>query len=277
MSPSASAVLSAVKSSGVRYTLQSGWDDPDLNPYGSSWSPAYVIEHHTANGGAGGNAPSLGWVLSPGDLAPVRACHFLIGRDGLVYVVYALGCYHAGDGGPGRWGDGPQVNAGDMNRHAYGIEIESKGTSLSTSDSGGTNGITAAQYEATARLSAALLDLMGRSTACAINHRTWAPGRKSDTLVADGDWHDRIEPYRGGGAPPMPGDDPSTIGACDVFMYRTPNGKQAVLVEGGHQVNLDAATANNFLDPLAGPVVPYVQFTADVVARLNVAYGPPVA
>lgn len=196
--PSALRVLAAVKSSGVPYTLMPGWDDPRLAARQGEWDPSYVILHHTANGGAKGNAPSLAFCVR-GTYPPIRNCHFLVGRDGHVFVVYALACYHAGLGGPGSWGTGPKVASGDMNRHAYGIEIESKGTSPDTKADGGTNGLTDAQLKATAKLSAALLDLLGQAPENAINHRTWAPGRKSDTLLADSEWHRRIRASRSQG------------------------------------------------------------------------------
>lgn len=217
--PTAPQVLAAVRSSGVRYQLHPGWDDPALNPHGSRWAPAYVMEHHTAGSGQG-DAPSLGWVLRPGSLAPVRACHFLVARSGLVHVIYALGCFHAGAGGPGQWGDGPRVPADVMNAHAYGIEIESRGTSLSTANG---NGYTEAQLDATARVSAALLDLLGRSTACAINHRTWAPRRKTDTLLSDAEWHRLIAPHRRGATPgptPPPPGGP-TVSESPMFLSET--------------------------------------------------------
>lgn len=180
--PTAAQVLAAVKRSGVKYVLEDGWNDPKIAASGT-WEPAYVIQHHTANSGALGDAPSLGWVLRPGKYAPIRACHFLIGRSGTVHVVYALKCYHAGAGGPGRWGDGPAVPQDSMNGHAYGIEVESKGTSPVESL---VDGFTPAQFDALARLNAALLDMLGaKGEGRIINHRTWAPGRKSDTLFAD--------------------------------------------------------------------------------------------
>ena len=161
-----------------------------------------MILHHTANRGAGGNAPSLNWVLY-NSFYPVRACNFLVGRDGLVYVVYAEGAYHAGLGGPGKWGDGPAVGKDAMNHYAYGIEIESKGLSKKVTE---TDGITDAQFEAVSRLTAALLDLLGEgvSTERAINHRTWAPGRKSDTKYSLKRWHKLIEPYRKRNQAPLP-------------------------------------------------------------------------
>lgn len=181
MAPTAAQVLAAVKRSGVRYELCEGWDDPKHQASGV-WAPAYIIQHHTANGGAAGNNPSLAWCVK-GTYPPVRNCHFLIGRDGTVFVVYALKCYHAGKGGPGHWGDGPAVQADSMNGRAFGIEVESKGMSTVASD---VDGFTPAQFDSLARLDAALLDLLGaQGEGRVINHRTWAPGRKVDTRYTD--------------------------------------------------------------------------------------------
>jgi len=183
----ATQVLAAVKRSGVQYTLCRGWDDKSIAAPGT-FEPHYVIHHHTANSGATGNAPSLPWVLHD-NFYPIRACHFLVGRDGHVFVVYAYGCYHAGKGGPGRWGNGPLVAQDTMNHYAYGIEVESKGTSTSVSV---VDGITPAQFTATSSLSRELLAMMAATPENAINHRTWAPGRKDDTLYADALWQGLI-------------------------------------------------------------------------------------
>jgi hypothetical protein len=88
-----------------------------------------------------------------------------------------------------------------MNNFAYGIEIESKGTSTTVD---ATNGYTQAQLDATSKLTAELLKMMGRNTGCAINHRTWAPLRKTDTLLTDASWQARINPYM---VTQNPGDD----------------------------------------------------------------------
>lgn len=181
MAPSAAQVLAAVKRSGVKYELAPGWDDPG-NAAPGVWAPAYVIQHHTANGGATGNNPSLAWCVR-GTYPPVRNCHFLIGRDGTVFVVYALKCYHAGKGGPGHWGDGPAVQADSMNGRAYGIEVESEGLTAATT---ATDGFTDAQWASLAALNAALLDLLGAvGEGRIINHKTWAPTRKVDTRFTD--------------------------------------------------------------------------------------------
>lgn len=189
--PTSDRVLAAVQAAGVRYALEPGWDDPAIDAYPRTWDPAYVIVHHTANGGAEGDAPSLRAILHTA-YAPIRGAHFLVARSGIVHVCYSLGAYHAGAGGPGSWGGGPLVPADTMNRRAYGIEVESAGMSLDTAAMGGTDGITPAQYEATSRLAAALLDMLGAPATRAINHKTWAPGRKVDTRDTDAAWHARI-------------------------------------------------------------------------------------
>ena len=190
--PTAAQVLEAVKRSGVKYVLHDGWDDPKIQAPGV-WSPGYVIQHHTANGGAKGDAPSLNWVLH-NTYAPIRACHFLVARSGIVHVVYALKCYHAGKGGPGSWGDGPSVPQDSMNGRAYGIEVESKGTSTVTSD---VDGFTPEQFDSLARLDAVLLDLLGaKGEGRIINHRTWAPHRKNDTLWPDAELQRRAREMR---------------------------------------------------------------------------------
>lgn len=196
MAPSAKDVLKAVKRSGVKYELIKGWDDKSIGARTAGpWDPRYVILHHTANGGAQGNAPSLNWVVN-NEYKPVRACHFLVGRDGKVYVVYAYRCYHAGEGGPGAWGNGPVVAKDRMNNYSYGIEIESKGTAKTPSVKDPANGYTKAQVDSTARLSAELLRMVKNNSKGALNHKTWAGGRKTDTLRTDRWWKLKIRPYR---------------------------------------------------------------------------------
>lgn len=182
MAPSPADVLRAVKSTGVTYNLIDGWNDPQymknasLNSDGSFyWEPKYVINHHTA-GSSDINKPaeSLGWMLygNKGNNGGfVRACHFLIGRDGIIHVLYSFGTWHAGRGGA--YGGIPQD---EMNNYAYGIEVESAGL---------VPDFTVEQLDSLARLDVALCNLMGVGFDHAINHKTWAPTRKIDTKYTD--------------------------------------------------------------------------------------------
>lgn len=64
--------------------------------HGEMTGVAGVTIHHTANGGARGNAPSLNTVTHgrPGLSGPLA--QYVVGMDGTIYVVAAGLCYHAG-------------------------------------------------------------------------------------------------------------------------------------------------------------------------------------
>jgi N-acetyl-anhydromuramyl-L-alanine amidase AmpD len=178
---------------GLRLDYAKGWDDPAINPFGVSPSVG-VVMHHTANGGAKGNNPSVYWQCN-NEYAPVRAAHFNIGRDGLVTVISGSGAYHAGagraDGGMnigGTWV--PSVSG---NKLLVGIEIESKGTSANKrAKPGDVDGYTPAQIKAATILAAAMCELMGVTADSVLNHADWAPGRKNDTLLPRSFWQGKV-------------------------------------------------------------------------------------
>jgi hypothetical protein len=122
--------------------------------------------HHTANGGAAGNAPSLAVVRDgrPGLSGPLA--HFLLAKDGTVYVVAAGLCYHAG----------VSLRTDYENAWAVGIEGEAVGVP-------GTKGDwPAVQMDAYHRLCRALIAEFHLSVADVRGHKeTCSPrGRKSD-------------------------------------------------------------------------------------------------
>lgn len=175
----------AVKAAKVETVFESGWNSTKICPFGISPSAGVVI-HHTANGGAVGNAPSRYWCLN-NTYYPVRAAHFLIGRDGTVHVLSGRGSYHAGAGGPKSLKD-HYVPTNQGNRYLVGIEIESKGTDPKTNArESEVDGITRKQVRAAVRLTAAMCELMGVSHLNVIGHKEWTPGRKNDPLQ-DMDW-----------------------------------------------------------------------------------------
>ena len=123
----------ALRKSGLNVAYAEGWDSKEIDPFGVS-PYAGVMMHHTANGGAKGNNPSLYWQIR-NTYYPVRAAHCNIGRDGLVTIIAARGSYHAGattlpEGGIqlGKY----WVGGSHGNRATFGIEIESKGTNPTT-------------------------------------------------------------------------------------------------------------------------------------------------
>lgn len=135
--------------------------------------------HHTANGGAAGDAPSLRVVRDgrPGLTGPLA--HFVLGRSGKVYVVAAGLAYHAGVSKLSR----------QTNGHAIGIEAEAVGTPGAPGD------WPEAQMIAYARLCRALAvafdvpfdHIQGHKETCA------PAGRKSDPMFDMGKFRARIE------------------------------------------------------------------------------------
>lgn len=185
----------ALRKSGLNVAYAEGWDSKEIDPFGVS-PYAGVMMHHTANGGAKGNNPSLYWQIR-NTYYPVRAAHCNIGRDGLVTIIAARGSYHAGattlpEGGIqlGKY----WVSGSHGNRATFGIEIESKGTNPTTKAKvTDVDGYTPEQIKAAAILAATICELMGVDASCVLNHADWAPGRKNDTLLPRSWWQRRVK------------------------------------------------------------------------------------
>lgn len=247
MSPTPTDVLNAVKASGVVYKLVSGWDDPKIAASGN-WTPVGVLEHHTSG------VDSLSWVIHD-NYYPIRACHFLVNRDGMVNVIYSLKCYHAGAGGPTQVG-ATLVPQDLGNGYFYGIEIESLGTSL---DNSGANGYTDAQVIAASKLSAALLNMMKAPTSAAMNHKDYAPGRKTDTLLSKEFWQAKIQAYRTPSAPEeivTPQDIDAIAHAVWNTTYTDPiDGKPASTASILLRARIDSHNAINAVPPATGAAI----------------------
>lgn len=191
-----------LKQAGLNVQYQTGWDSPHINPFTSGpW--AGVVLHHTANGGAKGDNPSLYWMCN-NEYAPVRAAHFLVGRSGSITCVSGSGAYHAGAGGPLRL-NGTYIGPTQGNAALVGIEIESAGTNPRTdAKQDDTDGLTPEQVKAATDLTVALLDLMGLNHKNVIRHADWTNGgfdgnprlatygRKNDVLQPLDWWRKRI-------------------------------------------------------------------------------------
>jgi len=172
----------------VKRDYVKGWNSRRIDPYNGQSDFLGVLLHHTAG------TNSLGWIVSGNPYAPVRACHFLINRDGTVEVVSGVGAYHAGKGGPWRFPAGPTIPRDQGNRHLYGIEIESLGSSAKID--GSLEGMSLEQVISTAILSAALLNAMRRgwrslTVSRVIRHRDWT-ARKPDVKQDLDWWHEVI-------------------------------------------------------------------------------------
>ena len=172
----------------VKRDYVKGWNSRRIDPYNGQSDFWGVLLHHTAG------TNSLGWIVNGNPYAPVRACHFLINRDGTVEVVSGVGAYHAGKGGPWRFPNGPTIPRDLGNRHLYGIEIESLGSSSKID--GSLEGMSLEQVISTAILSAALLNAMrsgwrSLTVSRVIRHRNWT-ARKPDVKQDLDWWHEVI-------------------------------------------------------------------------------------
>ena len=170
---------------GVTYTLVKGWDSPEIDPYGGKNDMQGILLHHTAG------RDSLNYICHTNPYAPVRAAHFLIARNGMVYVCSGSGAYHAGRGGPWTITKSVTIPRDSGNSRLWGIEIESLGTSPRID--GTAAGMTPEQVVSTALLCVALLDAMRPGPGLfkvgrVIRHRDWAPTRKPDVRQDLGWW-----------------------------------------------------------------------------------------
>ena len=177
-----------LKQYGVNTKYIDGWDSSKIDPYNGKSNFWGVLLHHTAG------TNSLNWVVNSNPYAPVRACHFLVDKDGTVNVVSGVGAYHAGKGGPWRFPNGPTIPRDLGNRHLYGIEIESLGSSSKID--GSLEGMSLEQVISTAILTAALLNAMRRgwrslTVSRVIRHRNWT-ARKPDVKQDLDWWHEVI-------------------------------------------------------------------------------------
>lgn len=149
---------------------------PKWDTRGDAWhsgiSPDLVMWHHTAGVGPGVKE----WVIHRGSTH--GWANAFISRSGQVTIVGAKAQWHAGLGSfkKTRWRKWGVPN--DMaNRYSFGVEVESWGKKRDFTD---------AQWKAIADLSCALREA-GRWDGFKYrhcNHRSWAKGRKSDTLYS---------------------------------------------------------------------------------------------
>jgi len=180
-----------LKRYAVPHTFVPGWSSASIDPYKGRSDFVGVLLHHTAG------TNSLNYIVNTNPYAPVRACHFLVQRDGMVQVVSGVGAYHAGKGGPWRFprrGRDVIVPKNSGNSKLYGIEIESLGQTARID--GTTKGMTVDQIVSTALLTAALLNAMRPGAGSlpvsrVIRHRDWT-SRKIDVLQDVEWWHQAV-------------------------------------------------------------------------------------
>ena len=154
---------------GLRVTEEPGWKTRGRDSMGKI---SAIMLHHTANGGAKGNLPSLRTVRDGRPGIPGPLSQLMVARDGSWHVVASGLANHAGDGKG--WGL-PQNNA---NPYTIGIEAESSGIGFDW---------TSAQLESYPRGVAALCRGFNLEWHRVLAHKWWAPTRKIDPAGWPGD------------------------------------------------------------------------------------------
>ena len=133
---------------------------PSPNHGGKTTKLKYIVLHHTA-----GKMPGdLNWLRSKKAQA---SANYLIDKKGKVYELVSPGtkAWHAGRGGAYK-----SVPKDSMNAYSIGIEMSNLGN--------GKDPYPEAQLKALDKLITYLDKKFGKLTI--IDHKTWAPGRKSD-------------------------------------------------------------------------------------------------
>ncbi len=217
--PNPGDIAAALRDHGLTPTLWPGWDTR-----GRPWSDGLraLVDHHTSGVGPGVRE----WCANESGRFPFVNAY--VDRDGGYTLFSALSCWGSGKGGP--W---PGIAAADsLHLVAYQTEVESWGRVPDFTD---------AMLDALGRGNAALIDL-GVPPGNEINHKTWAPNRKNDTLYSDEFMRANTARYRRTAPPPTPTD--ATEGD-DMFVI---HGRTPYLLSGGRlcrvsQVTLDKGKA----------------------------------
>lgn len=148
------------RQAGLAVVEQGGWQS---RGHGGMTDVRAVICHHTAGGA--GNAASLTVVRDGRSDLPGPLSHFLLAKDGTVYVVAAGLCYHAG----------ATLAAWQSNAHTIGIEAE-----RSVADINARVPWPERQLVAYAKLCRALQDAFGGVPVLGHKEICSPPGRKID-------------------------------------------------------------------------------------------------
>ncbi|WP_318205402.1 peptidoglycan recognition family protein [Streptomyces sp. SCL15-4] len=188
----AAQVVAQLKKWGLRYVEIPGWSSHNRNQKGA-WGPVNgFVWHHTGADVRDGQAYASTTLYNGITGLPGPLCQFSIGTDGTVYLVGWGRANHAGGGDPAVLAHVQaedysgqlhptrgNSNGVDGNAHFYGVEIQYSGG----------HEMSAAQYTAARRLSAAILDFHGWSERSVIGHGEWSsdkwdPGYAAGKIMA---------------------------------------------------------------------------------------------
>lgn len=170
-------VIAQLKKWGLHYVEIPGWATHNREGHGA-WGPVNgFIWHHTGADVSNAQAYAASTLYNGITGLPGPLCQFSIGVDGTVYLVGWGRANHAGGGDPAvlqhviaedytgqLHPTRGNSNGVDGNAHFYGVEIQYSGS----------HEMSAAQYAAARRLSAAILDFHGWTERSVIAHGEWS-------------------------------------------------------------------------------------------------------
>lgn len=184
-------IADKIRSYGVQVVEVAGWQTRGS----STFDPKGVIAHHTASRRGSGDASSLRICTHGRSDLPGPLCQVLLSRSGVAYIIASGRANHAGTGGA-------MGLAG--NSSVFGIEAENDGVGEPWS---------VQQIEAYYRVTAALLEGIGKTGSNVVGHREWAPRRKIDPTGIDMNkfrWEVDARLKNKSGASPAPSPAPQT-------------------------------------------------------------------
>jgi N-acetylmuramoyl-L-alanine amidase len=209
-----------------------------------------ITNHHTANGGAKGNYPSLRVVRDGRSGLPGPLAQLGVGVDGTIYVIAAGKCNHAG----------ASRSIDYTNSYAIGIEAEAEGVPNDPED------WPPAQMDSLTRLDRVLIDhYQGLTSADVRGHKeTCAPvGRKTDPSFNMNTLRSRVRnlnpvrlapastPSKGDTVAKLEPDDVKAItqGVVQQTIYdETPGEPRAITTVGATLTRIDRAAEANKAD-----------------------------
>lgn len=156
-------LIRELRNHGVIVKKVKGWK---TRGHPGTFDPRAHCNHHTGSNRDSGPAPALGIVTFGRSDLPGPLSNFVTARNGVLYIVAAGRCYHAGYGGP--WHGIPKDSG---NSYMTSNEIENDGRGEPYSEK---------QMRIVAILDACLLKKMKRTVFMDGSHKEWAPDRKID-------------------------------------------------------------------------------------------------
>ena len=139
-----------------------------------------LLNHHTASPEGSGPAPALGIVTHGRSDLDGPLANFVLARNGVLYVVAAGRCNHAGEGGPL---NGIPRDSGNL--YFYSVEIENNGLG---------EGYDPRQMRTLTILNGLMLRRMKRTAYMSLGHKEWTT-RKIDPSFSMSKFRDRVRAW----------------------------------------------------------------------------------